>query len=69
MRQWLISNGFQGLKNQKIPEMSDDYVNLVSDRYIELYENITGESFIKSDTSSIVNRIQSNVDNFLDSYE
>ncbi len=69
VRQWLIQNNFQGLENQKVPVMSDDYVNLVSDRYIELYENITGESFIKSDTSSIVNRIQSNVDNFLDSYE
>ena len=69
VRQWLIQNNFQGLENQKVPVMSDDYVNLVSDRYIELYENITGESFMKSDTSSIVNRIQSNVDNFLDSYE
>jgi len=69
VRQWLIQNNFQGLDNQKVPVMSDDYVNLVSDRYIELYENITGESFIKSDTSSIVKRIQSNVDNFLDSYE
>ena len=69
VRQWLIQNNFQGLENQKVPVMSDDYVNLVSDRYIELYENITGESFIKSDTSSIVKRIQSNVDNFLDSYE
>ena len=69
VRQWLIQNNFQGLENQKVPVMSDDYVNLVSDRYIELYENITGESFIKSDTSSIVSRIQSNVDNFLDSYE
>jgi phosphoribosylaminoimidazole-succinocarboxamide synthase len=49
--------------------MTDDYVKLVSDRYIELYENITGEKFIKSDTSSIVNRIQTNVDNFLNSYE
>ena len=69
VRQWLIQNNFQGLENQKVPVMSDDYVNLVSDRYIELYENITGEIFIKSDTSSIVKRIQSNVDNFLDSYE
>ena len=69
VRQWLIQNNFQGLENQKVPVMSDDYVNLVSDRYIELYEKITGESFIKSDTSSIVKRIQSNVDNFLDSYE
>ena len=64
VRQWLIKNNFQGLENQTVPIMSDDYVNLVSDRYIELYENITAEKFIKSDTSSIVNRIQTNVDNF-----
>jgi phosphoribosylaminoimidazole-succinocarboxamide synthase len=69
VRQWLIKNNFQGLENQTVPIMSDDYVKLVSDRYIELYENITGEKFIKSDTSSIVNRIQTNVDNFLNSYE
>ena len=69
VRQWLIKNNFQGLENQSVPIMSDDYVNLVSDRYIELYENITGDKFRKSDTSSIVERIQSNVDNFLSSYE
>jgi phosphoribosylaminoimidazole-succinocarboxamide synthase len=69
VRQWLIKNNFQGLENQIVPIMSDDYVNLVSDRYIELYENITGDKFRKSDTSSIVKRIQSNVDNFLSSYE
>ena len=69
VRQWLIKNNFQGLDNQTVPIMSDDYVKLVSDRYIELYENITGEKFIKSDTSRIVNRIQTNVDNFLNSYE
>ena len=69
VRQWLIKNNFQGLDNQTVPIMSDDYVKLVSDRYVELYENITGEKFIKSDTSSIVNRIQTNVDNFLNSYE
>jgi len=69
VRQWLIKNNFQGLENQTVPIMSDDYINLVSDRYIELYENITAEKFIKSDTSSIVNRIQTNVDNFLNSYE
>jgi phosphoribosylaminoimidazole-succinocarboxamide synthase len=69
VRQWLIKNNFQGLDNQTVPIMSDDYVKLVSDRYIELYENITGEKFIKSDTSGIVNRIQTNVDNFLNSYE
>lgn len=69
VRQWLIKNNFQGLENQTVPIMSDDYVNLVSDRYIELYENITGDKFRKSNTSSIVERIQSNVDNFLSSYE
>ena len=69
VRQWLIKNNFQGLENQTVPIMSDDYINLVSDRYIELYENITAEKFIKSDTSSMVNRIQTNVDNFLNSYE
>ncbi|MDB3937530.1 phosphoribosylaminoimidazolesuccinocarboxamide synthase [Flavobacteriaceae bacterium] len=69
VRQWLIKNNFQGLENQTVPIMSDDYVNLVSNRYIELYENITGDKFRKSDTSSIVKRIQSNVDNFLSSYE
>ena len=69
VRQWLIKNNFQGLENQTVPIMSDDYVILVSDRYIELYENITGDKFRKSDTSSIVERIQSNVDNFLSSYE
>lgn len=69
VRQWLIKNNFQGLENQTVPIMSDDYVNLVSDRYIELYENITGDKFRKSDTSSIVKRIQLNVDNFLSSYE
>ena len=69
VRQWLIKNNFQGLENQTVPIMSDDYVNIVSDRYIELYENITGHKFRKSDTSSIVKRIQSNVDNFLSSYE
>jgi len=69
VRQWLIKNNFQGLDNQTVPTMSDNYVKLVSDRYIELYENITAEKFIKSDTSSIINRIQTNVDNFLNSYE
>ena len=69
VRQWLIKNNFQGFENQTVPIMSDDYVKLVSDRYIELYENITSEKFIKSDTSSIVKRIQNNVDNFLNSYE
>ena len=65
VRQWLISNGFQGLKNQKIPEMSDDYVNGVSERYIELFEKITGEKFVKEDLVNIENRINKNVTDYL----
>ncbi|PDS22257.1 phosphoribosylaminoimidazolesuccinocarboxamide synthase, partial [Flavobacterium columnare NBRC 100251 = ATCC 23463] len=52
VRQWLISNGFQGLEGQEIPEMTDEYIGTVSDRYIELYENIIGEKFEKSDISN-----------------
>lgn len=69
VRQWLIKNDFQGLEGQTVPHMSDDYILEVSERYIELYENITAEKFIKSDTSNIISRIQSNVENFLNSYE
>ena len=65
VRQWLISNGFQGEKGQKIPTMTDEYVRSVSDRYIELYENIMGEKFIPADTTDIENRIQDNVMRFL----
>jgi len=65
VRQWLISNGFQGLKKQKIPEMSDDYINGVSERYIELFEKITGEKFVKEDLINIENRINKNVTDYL----
>lgn len=65
VRQWLIENGFQGLEGQTMPVMPDDFVNVVTDRYIELYEKITGKSFVKSDTSNIQERIQSNVDEYL----
>jgi len=65
VRQWLISNGFQGLKKQKIPEMSDDYINGVSERYIELFEKITGEKFVKEDLVNIENRINKNVTDYL----
>lgn len=66
VRQWLIANGFQGLEGQKLPEMSDEYILEISNRYIELYENITGETFIKSDTSSIQDRIEKNVKIYLE---
>lgn len=65
VRQWLIENGFQGLEGQTMPVMPDDFVNVVTDRYIELYEKITGKSFVQSDTSNIQERIQSNVDEYL----
>ncbi len=66
VRQWLISNGFQGLEGQTVPEMSDAYIETVSERYIELYENITGESFVKSDVSNIQERIERNVLGYLE---
>jgi phosphoribosylaminoimidazole-succinocarboxamide synthase len=65
VRQWLISNGFQGLEGQSVPKMSDDYIESVSNRYIELYENITGEPFVKSDISNLQERILSNVMDYL----
>jgi len=61
VRQWLIENGFQGLEGQTVPFMSDAYIATVSERYIELYENITGEPFIKAEVSSIETRIQHNI--------
>ncbi len=61
VRQWLIQNGFQGKEGQQVPFMSDEYVESVSERYIELYENITGEPFIKADVTNIVERIEKNV--------
>ncbi len=65
VRQWLIANGFQGLEGQKVPYMSDEYIETVSERYIELYENITGETFVKADVSNIQERIEKNVIAFL----
>ena len=65
VRQWLISNDFQGLNGQTAPNMSDEYVKIVSDRYIELYENIIGEKFIKADVANIKNRIERNVHNYI----
>lgn len=61
VRQWLISNGFQGKEGQQIPEMTDEYIATVSERYIELYENIMGESFVKADIENIEERIEKNV--------
>ena len=65
VRQWLIENGFQGLEGQSIPKMSDKKVNEISERYIELYENITGKKFRKANTDNITTRIDKNVKEFL----
>lgn len=65
VRQWLIENGFQGLEGQNMPLMSDEFVQIITERYIELYERITGTSFVKSETSDIAARIESNVENYL----
>jgi len=65
VRQWLIENNFQGKEGQVIPEMNQELVQSVSERYIELFENITGDKFKKSDLSNIQERIKTNVDNFL----
>ena len=66
VRRWLIENGFQGLDGQQIPEMTDAYIESVSERYIELYENILGEKFIKADVSNIYDRIDTNVMRYLE---
>lgn len=65
VRQWLISNNFQGLPGQTVPFMSDEYIATVSDRYIELFENITGDTFEKADVSNIQSRIEANVLSYL----
>jgi phosphoribosylaminoimidazole-succinocarboxamide synthase len=65
VRRWLIENGFQGKEGQLIPEMTDEYISSVSERYIELYENIMGEKFVKADISEINNRIEKNVLEYL----
>lgn len=65
VREWLMANGFQGKEGQKVPEMTDEIVAGISDRYIELYEHITGENFQKADLSDIASRIEKNVTNYL----
>jgi len=61
VREWLIANGFQGLEGQQIPTMTDDFVESVSNRYIELYEMLTGEKFYKKDYQSIVEELERKV--------
>ncbi|MBB4804657.1 phosphoribosylaminoimidazole-succinocarboxamide synthase [Flavobacterium nitrogenifigens] len=67
VRRWLIENGFQGQEGQQIPNMTDEYIESVSERYIELYENILGEKFVKADIDNIDQRIEKNVLEYLSS--
>ncbi|HEX8576870.1 MAG TPA: phosphoribosylaminoimidazolesuccinocarboxamide synthase [Flavobacterium sp.] len=64
VRRWLIENGFQGKEGQQIPNMTEEYIQSVSERYIELYEKILGEPFVKADISAIDKRIETNIFNF-----
>jgi phosphoribosylaminoimidazole-succinocarboxamide synthase len=65
VREWLIENGFQGKENQEIPFMSDAFISEISERYIELYQSIVGEKFVKGDAGNIENRVFENVENYL----
>ena len=68
VRQWLIDNGFQGKQGQKMPHMEEDFVNSVSERYIELFENITGSEFERADIQDVMKRVENNILTFLDIY-
>ena len=65
VRQWLIGKGFQGKEGQKVPDMPESFIKEVSERYIELFEKITGEAFVKADTNSIEQRILNNINEFI----
>jgi phosphoribosylaminoimidazole-succinocarboxamide synthase len=65
VREWLMANGFQGKEGQKVPEMTDEFVNEISERYIELYERITGETFVKADSANVRERIEMNSRRYL----
>jgi phosphoribosylaminoimidazole-succinocarboxamide synthase len=67
VRQWLIENGFQGKEGQSVPFMSDDFVDQISDRYIELFEHITGDQFVKAELEDVKERIFQNISRFLGS--
>jgi phosphoribosylaminoimidazole-succinocarboxamide synthase len=65
VREWLMENGFQGLEGQKVPEMTPEIINQISERYIELYENIIGEKFQRNETDNLSQRIENNVSEWL----
>lgn len=68
VREWLMTNGFQGHESEVVPEMTEEYVISVSERYIELYEQITGQPFVKADTSNVISRVKQNIEAFLTAY-
>ncbi len=68
VREWLMQQGFMGQAGQQVPFMPDDFVDSVSERYIELYEHITGEAFVKADVSNVLQRVESNINDFLKQY-
>lgn len=68
VREWLIAGGFQGKEGQQVPEMTDQFVNQVSERYIELYEKITGSEFERADISNVLSRVEQNISKFLTAY-
>jgi phosphoribosylaminoimidazole-succinocarboxamide synthase len=68
VREWLMANGFQGKEGQQVPEMTDEVVKQISERYIELYENILGEKFQRADDSNVLSRVEANIQSFLNKY-
>lgn len=68
VREWLIANNFQGKEGQTVPEMPDDFVKAISERYIELYESITGTEFARADISNVLKRVENNILNFITAY-
>jgi phosphoribosylaminoimidazole-succinocarboxamide synthase len=69
VRQWLIANGFQGKEGQQVPDMPDEFVKEISERYIELYEKITGEEFQRSNLENVMERVRINTETFLEKFE
>jgi phosphoribosylaminoimidazole-succinocarboxamide synthase len=68
VREWLMANGFQGKDGQKIPEMTPEVINSISERYIELYEKIVGEKFVKADATNVLKRVEDNINGFLNAH-
>ena len=65
VREWLIGHSFQGKEGQSVPEMSDEWINQISERYIELFEKVSGKKFIKDDSEDVLNRVETNITNYL----